>query len=92
MALLRILSITATGTSQEAGAGDIVVIPALRMESIAGDLASPANGDKWYNSITGKFRCKENGTVRDEDTIGGIIPPAVPESPLSILMAYNFYR
>ncbi len=36
---------------------------------MAGDPASPENGDMWYNSNAGKFKAKENGSV--VDLIGG---------------------
>jgi hypothetical protein len=42
----------------------------LNIIPTAGDLASPANGDIWYNSTTGKFRKRENGTTTDLDTGG----------------------
>lgn len=30
---------------------------------IAGDFSAPANGDMWYNTVSGKFRCRENGST-----------------------------
>jgi len=42
----------------------------LSVPIIAGDAASPANGDVWYNSSTGKFRKRENGSTSDLDTTG----------------------
>jgi hypothetical protein len=36
-----------------------------------GDIASPVDGDIWYNSTTGKFRKQQNGSVSDLDTTGG---------------------
>lgn len=42
----------------------------LSVPIIAGDPVSPANGDIWYNSSTGKFRKKEGGTTSDLDTTG----------------------
>jgi hypothetical protein len=44
---------------------------AFRMPVIAGDAASPADGDIWYNSSTGKFRKRQNGSTTDLDTTGG---------------------
>lgn len=38
---------------------------------IAGDAASPGDGDVWYNSSTGKFRKREGGVTSDMDTTGG---------------------
>lgn len=35
------------------------------LPSIAGDAASPVNGQTWYNSTTGKLRKKENGNNLD---------------------------
>lgn len=32
-----------------------------------GDIASPANGDIWYNSTTGKFRKMQDGDITDLD-------------------------
>lgn len=31
----------------------------------AGDPTSPVNGDVWYNSVSGKFRCREDGVSVD---------------------------
>lgn len=38
---------------------------ASHLGSIAGDKTSPQNGDMWYNSTTGKFRCYQAGTSLD---------------------------
>ena len=45
---------------------DGVIVPKL-----ANDPVSPVNGAKWYNKTTNKFRVRENGVTRDEDTGGG---------------------
>jgi hypothetical protein len=37
----------------------------VNYKSVAGDIASPADGDIWYNSDTGKFRKKQNGVSSD---------------------------
>lgn len=37
----------------------------LRINTAAGDVATPANGDVWYNSTTNKFRVHENGVTSD---------------------------
>jgi hypothetical protein len=42
---------------------------ALNLNPAAGDLASPVDGDLWYNSTTGKFRGRQGGT--SQDIIGG---------------------
>lgn len=31
---------------------------------VTADPASPSNGEIWYNSITNKFKCYENSTVK----------------------------
>lgn len=41
----------------------------LNLKNVAGDVGSPANGDMWYNSSTGKFRAYENGAATN--VIGG---------------------
>lgn len=35
-----------------------------------GDVASPSNGEIWYNSTTNKFRKRENGATTDLDALG----------------------
>ena len=42
----------------------------INIGATAGDISSPNDGDIWYNSSTGKFRKKENGTISDMDTGG----------------------
>lgn len=42
---------------------------ALRLEPQASDPASPADGQVWYNSTSGKFRAREAGASKD--VIGG---------------------
>ena len=37
----------------------------LNVGTFAGDPSSPDNGDIWYNSATNRFRCNENGEVKD---------------------------
>lgn len=39
----------------------------LNVSPTTGDIPSPVNGDIWYNSVTGKFRKKENNIVTDLD-------------------------
>lgn len=39
--------------------------------SLAGDPSTLANGDRWYNSTTNKFRCRENGASVDCIGSGG---------------------
>lgn len=43
----------------------------LNIKPAAGDPSTPADGDVWYNSTTGKFRKRENGVTSDLDTGGG---------------------
>lgn len=38
-----------------------------------GDIASPNDGDIWYNATTGKFRKKQNSIIEDLDTGGSNI-------------------
>ena len=38
---------------------------AMQLVPAAGDLASPANGEIWYNSTTGKFRARQGGASLD---------------------------
>lgn len=35
----------------------------INIGSQAGDPSSPANGDMWYNSVSGKYRCREGGVT-----------------------------
>lgn len=44
--------------------------PAILIGSFAGDPSSLANGDVWYNSTTGKFRARENGSSVDMISTG----------------------
>lgn len=44
--------------------------PGLNVGAQAGDPSTPSNGDIWYNSTTGKFRKRENGSTTDMDTVG----------------------
>lgn len=53
---------TFTPTGTDAGAN---------LGSLAGDPSSPVDGDIWYNSSTGKFRCRQNGTTFDCVSNGG---------------------
>jgi hypothetical protein len=39
----------------------------LNIGSIAGDPSGPANGDVWYNSMTGKFRARQAGVSINVD-------------------------
>jgi len=43
----------------------IVVTRRANIAPAAGDVASPANGDIWYNSTTAKFRAREAGVTVD---------------------------
>lgn len=40
------------------------------IDPITGDIASPVNGQIWYNNTSGKFRKRENGVTTDLDTGG----------------------
>jgi len=37
----------------------------LNIGSLAGDPSTPSNGDMWYNTSTGKYRCQENSSTVD---------------------------
>lgn len=43
----------------------------LNVKPAVGDIASPVDGDIWYNSTTSKFRKRENGVTSDLDTTSG---------------------
>lgn len=45
------------------------IMAALRVGSVAGDPSTLANGDVWYDTTSGKFRARENGS--SVDMIGG---------------------
>lgn len=44
----------------------------LRLLPTGGDPSGALDGDVWYNSTTGKFRRRQNGTLLDWDGAGGI--------------------
>jgi len=46
----------------------------LNIAPVAGDPASPADGDVWYNVTLNKFRKRENGVTTDLDTQGSASP------------------
>lgn len=37
----------------------------INLGSLTADPASPGNGTFWYNSTLGKYRCKEDGVIKD---------------------------
>lgn len=43
--------------------------PGFGLGTVAGDPTTTANGDMWYNSITGKFRVRQGGA--NTDMVGG---------------------
>jgi hypothetical protein len=43
----------------------------MRINPATGDPSSPADGDVWYNSSTGKFRKRQAGSTTDLDSTGG---------------------
>jgi hypothetical protein len=49
----------------DAATGKISLPQGANLGSLAGDPASPANGDVWYNTATGKFRGRQGGSVVD---------------------------
>jgi hypothetical protein len=54
----------------------------LNLVSIAGDPGTSNNGDLWYNSSTGKVRCKANGMIMDINVgpprVGGTTSTTTP--------------
>ena len=65
MSNIRPIVMYADGTKKELPDTDSLLVSSMYFNSISGDLASPIDGNYWYNSLTGKFRCKEGGTVKD---------------------------
>jgi len=53
--------------------------PALNVGSFPGDPSSPDNGDVWYNSVTNRFRCRENGVTTD---CTAVAPPLTTKGDL----------
>ena len=58
------------GEFEEAQAGDVVSVPALNAIPAEGDIASPNEGDIWYNSTLNNLRKNQNGVISDLDTTG----------------------
>lgn len=54
--------------------GNFVKAPSYRITNLAGDIASPVDGEFWYNSTTNKYRCRENGVTKDMISSGGGTP------------------
>lgn len=44
----------------------------MNVKPTAGDIASPVDGDIWYNSTTNKFRKKENSIISDLASSNGL--------------------
>lgn len=42
----------------------------IQLGNLTADPASPQDGQMWYNSTLGKFRVRENGVTKDDDTGG----------------------
>ena len=55
----------------DAATGRTVVEHGLRLTPAAGDLASPVDGEIWYDSTAAKFRAHENGANVDLISAGG---------------------
>lgn len=51
--------------------GGLTVKKPLRIEPVAGDPASPLDGQIWYNATSNAFRKRENGVTSNLDTAGG---------------------
>ncbi len=56
---------TFTPTSTDAG---------VNVGSLSSDPSATANGDIWYNTATGKFRCREGSSTKDCISSGGALP------------------
>lgn len=59
---------TVYATNAGSGASDYAFYSlgsATHLGVIAGDKTTPVNGDMWYNSLTGRFRCQQAGTSFD---------------------------
>lgn len=63
-----------TALQLERTTGRVRAMIALQVNPVAGDYASPADGDLWYNSTTGKFRARQGGTSVDLIAGGGGTP------------------
>lgn len=51
--------------------GRVTIKKPLRIEPMAGDPASPQDGQLWYNSTSNRFRKRQNGVTSDLDAAGG---------------------
>ena len=71
MAGFKPIIMASNGSLSNLQDGDFLIVPSIRFSNITGDLLSPQNGDCWYNSTSNKFRCKEDGVVKDMISIGG---------------------
>lgn len=49
----------------EKGTGKVKAPNGLEIVPAAGDMASPSNGDLWYNATAGKFRARQAGVTVD---------------------------
>jgi hypothetical protein len=71
------------------------ILGVLNVPVIAGDAGSPANGDVWYNSSTGKFRKRQNGVTEDMDTTGAsseiLSNNKSPVNDVTITAGYSVY-
>ena len=56
----------------QAGDGGVIVKQSMRIEPVAGDPASPLDGQIWYNATSNTFRKRENGVTSDLDSAGGV--------------------
>lgn len=53
---------------------DFANVDILNVAPAAGDIATPQNGDVWYNSTSGKFRARQAGSTLDLIGTGGGSP------------------
>lgn len=59
-------------------------VAGLQLVPVAGDPASPQDGDLWYNETTNKFRKRENGVTSDMTGGGGGGSPVITTVEVSL--------
>lgn len=64
-----------SGVSQDIPNGDALRADIINHTPLVGDPVSPAPGDVWYDSVTGKFRGRQNGLSVDLIGVSGVVAP-----------------